>query len=329
MPELEVSKEDIHTAVLHFRSQGKMTPGINALQTYIGGGSQNRVKRLRDEVIMELDNGLGLSSEMPEGLKTLWTTIQAQTAKESEAVQFKTDEALAKLQDELQCMQDARDHQVKLYNQAVTELTAAHEEIESLNTQLVGRNLDVRELETKLEERDKQANSTKAQFDEYKALSAEYGKTSALRESGYHEQIQSLESKLLLLTQSYDQLVKKQLKHSESHQVESDKTLHVISDELSNIGEIIEQSVNDNTSRDESHDIRIIGLMEIMSKVDKGVSDSGRHIMEQVLMIPELVNGLKDQITVKQLDACFNEFSKDNDKLMKGIVSSIKSGKKK
>ncbi|MFK5949357.1 MAG: hypothetical protein QM500_11390, partial [Methylococcales bacterium] len=294
MPELEVSKEDIHAAVLHFRSHGKMTPGINALQTYIGGGSQNRVKRLRDEVILELDNGLGLSGEMPEGLKTLWTTIQAQTAKESEAVQLKTDEALAKLQDQLQCMKDARDHQEKLYNQAASELTAAHEEIESLNTQLVDRNLDVRELETKLEAQDKQASSTKAQFDEYKALSAEYGKTSALRESGYHEQIQSLESKLLLLTQSYDQLVKKQLQQSESHQVESDKTLHVISDELSNIGEIIELSAKDNNSRDESHDIRINSLMEIFSKVDKGLSDSERHIMEQVLMIPELVDGLKD-----------------------------------
>ena len=317
MAEIEISKQDIHKAVLHFRSLGKMTPGINALQTYIGGGSQQRVKRLRDEVIQELDNEMGISGEMPEGLKSLWGQIQAQSSKEVEALQLKADEEVASLREDLKAMQDERDHHENLYKQASTELASAHVEIESLNDQLVERDLRIREVETQLVERDKQEKRSQVMFDEHKALTAEYNKASALRESGYHEQIQSLESKLLLLTQSYDQLVKNQMLQEQAHQAEAEKTWQTLAEELNNVGEIIEQSIIQTVSRDETQNTLVKDLQGLMSKIEKTQIDGQRHIMEQVLMIPELVKRSKEQVTKEELNNKLNDINIKLDTIVK------------
>lgn len=283
-----VTKSEVRAAVAYLQTQGYKIPGIMKLKAYIGHGSQERIKRFRDEVLKEKGDQLG-DEAIPDPISqlsgALWEQMQEELADHKAEIQAEADEKIEEYKVQAEAEASEKEVLSDRFDLVTTELATANNEIARLNQLIVEKDQDLTKTSTQLEGRDLQLAEMKKQFGEYKKLNTEYSKQAVVDGQAQQSRIVDLEGRLAISINEKDALADRYM--NDVHQIkdEHDKQWKTLTSAITDMVKTTSQTQT-------SFESNKAALEELGSNMLSYAKEQGSNKDELVKLIGKMNSGI-------------------------------------
>lgn len=311
---IKLQKSDVEKALLELQAEGKAVPGIMALRNRIGFGSQDRIRRFRDELLSEQGQGPSTENPFNQLSATLWNQMQAKLEEEKEVIQGAADTQIAEIRAQLEAEQAEKEQLAGDLGQVKSDLAGAQEEIERLNRAIVEKDLELTKRTTQLEGKSQQLELMQVQFQEFKALNAEYAKQSAVREQELQRalddskrQLINVHSKKEQLLQSLQVWMENRVEEMNVNREHQDRMAEKLLDRVDTVSQSIKDLGEQSTTWVSLIEKCKTELSKELSAFEQSSNRLVKTVIEPVLLIPDVykaVNRLESlDLIEKKIDS--------------------------